>query len=118
MASWQPVMTPLKIIVLFLAVGVCFIPTGTSIVKSTNSVSLVNQHEKKAISTYLPLKLNHISLNWLHYNHRIIVIISQVFEQRQVYDGSNPDYVQCQIGSANEGKKCSVRLFINEKAIK
>lgn len=46
MASWQPVMTPLKIIVLFLAVGVCFIPTGTSIVKSTNSVSLVNQHKK------------------------------------------------------------------------
>ena len=39
MASWQPVMTPIKIIAIFLAVGVCFVPTGTSILKTAYSVS-------------------------------------------------------------------------------
>lgn len=33
-------MTPLKMIVLFLAIGVCFVPTGTSIYKSARNVRL------------------------------------------------------------------------------
>ena len=39
MAAWQPIMTPLKIIIVFIAAGVCFIPTGTSVWKASNSVS-------------------------------------------------------------------------------
>ena len=39
MASWQPIMTPLKIIIVFICAGVCFIPTGTSMWQSSNNVS-------------------------------------------------------------------------------
>ena len=30
MISWQPIMTPIKVVLIFLAVGVAFIPTGTT----------------------------------------------------------------------------------------
>ena len=38
MVAWQPIMTPLKIIVVFLIAGVCFIPTGTSVWQASNGV--------------------------------------------------------------------------------
>ena len=47
------------------------------------------------------------------YNHCLMTIItSQIFEQRRVYDGSNPEDVQCQIGSANQARKCLVSKFL------
>lgn len=39
MDSWHPVMTPIKIIILFLVVGICFLPTGISIFTTSNDVS-------------------------------------------------------------------------------
>lgn len=38
MAAWQPIMTPLKIIIVFIIAGICFIPTGTSVWQSSNAV--------------------------------------------------------------------------------
>lgn len=39
MAAWQPIMTPLKIVLVFIAAGIIFIPTGVSIMNSQNNVS-------------------------------------------------------------------------------
>jgi hypothetical protein len=36
--SWQPIMTPLKVIVLFFAVGIAFIPTGVRLLAISNAV--------------------------------------------------------------------------------
>lgn len=32
MISWQPIMTPLKVVLIFIAVGIAFIPTGNDII--------------------------------------------------------------------------------------
>ena len=52
MSSWNPVMTPLKIIVIFFAVGICFIPTGTSVLKSSNAVSFITRTRMKLKQKY------------------------------------------------------------------
>ncbi len=39
LTSWQPVMTPLKVIIIFLAIGIAFIPTGTTLLAVSNGVS-------------------------------------------------------------------------------
>lgn len=28
MISWQPIMTPIKVVLIFIAVGIAFVPTG------------------------------------------------------------------------------------------
>jgi hypothetical protein len=38
--SWQPIMTPFKVIAIFVAIGVAFIPTGTTLLQSSNEVSI------------------------------------------------------------------------------
>ena len=38
--AWQPIMTPLKVVAIFVAIGVCFIPTGVSLMSASNSVRL------------------------------------------------------------------------------
>jgi hypothetical protein len=39
MDTWKPLMTPIKIVLIFLVAGVFFIPTGTSIYKVSDRVS-------------------------------------------------------------------------------
>eukprot|EP00428_Durinskia_dybowskii_P060903 CAMPEP_0170369506 /NCGR_PEP_ID=MMETSP0117_2-20130122/8018_1 /TAXON_ID=400756 /ORGANISM="Durinskia baltica, Strain CSIRO CS-38" /LENGTH=361 /DNA_ID=CAMNT_0010624227 /DNA_START=67 /DNA_END=1149 /DNA_ORIENTATION=- len=36
--AWQPIMTPLKVVAIFVAIGVCFIPTGVSLMSASNSI--------------------------------------------------------------------------------
>ena len=36
--AWQPIMTPLKVVAIFVAIGVAFIPTGVSLMNSSNAV--------------------------------------------------------------------------------
>jgi hypothetical protein len=36
--SWQPIMTPLKVVVLFFAIGIAFIPTGVTLLSNSNDV--------------------------------------------------------------------------------
>lgn len=36
--SWQPIMTPLKVVVLFFAIGIAFIPTGTTLLGNSNDI--------------------------------------------------------------------------------
>lgn len=36
--AWQPIMTPWKVIVLFIAIGIAFIPTGTTLLGKANDV--------------------------------------------------------------------------------
>lgn len=38
--AWQPIMTPWKVIVLFLAIGVAFVPTGTTLLSKSKDVRL------------------------------------------------------------------------------
>lgn len=38
--AWQPIMTPWKVIILFLAIGVAFVPTGTTLLGSSNKVEI------------------------------------------------------------------------------
>jgi hypothetical protein len=36
--AWQPIMTPLKVVVIFVAIGIAFIPTGVSLLSASNQV--------------------------------------------------------------------------------
>ncbi len=36
--AWQPIMTPFKVVALFFAIGISFIPTGTHLLSVSNSV--------------------------------------------------------------------------------
>jgi hypothetical protein len=36
--AWQPIMTPFKVVALFFAIGVSFIPTGVHLLSVSNSV--------------------------------------------------------------------------------
>lgn len=36
--AWQPIMTPLKVVAIFVAIGVSFIPTGTHLMASSNAI--------------------------------------------------------------------------------
>ena len=38
--AWQPIMTPLKVVIIFVCIGIAFIPTGVSLLGSSNDVSL------------------------------------------------------------------------------
>lgn len=38
LTAWQPIMTPFKVVALFFAIGVSFIPTGTHLLSVSNSV--------------------------------------------------------------------------------
>lgn len=39
MQAWQPIMTPLKVVIIFVCIGVSFIPTGVTLLKISNDVS-------------------------------------------------------------------------------
>lgn len=39
--AWQPIMTPIKVVILFLIITVIFIPVGISLVQSSDSVSFL-----------------------------------------------------------------------------
>ncbi len=36
--AWQPIMTPFKVVAIFVAIGVAFIPTGVTILNASNNV--------------------------------------------------------------------------------
>ena len=36
--SSQPIMTPLKVVILFFAIGIAFIPTGTTLLSNSNDI--------------------------------------------------------------------------------
>ena len=38
MAAWQPILTPVKVIAIFLVIGIVFIPVGTSLLDSSKGV--------------------------------------------------------------------------------
>lgn len=38
MTAWQPLMTPLKVVVVFLAIGVAFIPTGVTLMQKSADI--------------------------------------------------------------------------------
>lgn len=37
--AWQPIMTPWKVIAMFIVIGVSFIPTGVHLLSTSNDVS-------------------------------------------------------------------------------
>lgn len=37
--AWQPIMTPLKVVAIFVAIGVAFIPTGVTLMNASDDVS-------------------------------------------------------------------------------
>lgn len=39
LSTWQPIMTPLKVVVLFLMISVTFIPIGYSLINSSANVN-------------------------------------------------------------------------------
>jgi hypothetical protein len=39
--SWQPIMTPWKVIIIFFVIGIAFVPTGTTLLYKSNQVSLL-----------------------------------------------------------------------------
>lgn len=41
MKAWQPIMTPWKVIILFTTIGIAFIPTGTTLLSSSNKVCVI-----------------------------------------------------------------------------
>jgi len=41
MKMWQPIMTPTKVVIIFMAIGVAFIPTGVSLIRTSNNVSMI-----------------------------------------------------------------------------
>jgi hypothetical protein len=41
LASWQPVLTPIKVILIFIVIGIIFIPVGTTLMGEAESVSIV-----------------------------------------------------------------------------
>jgi hypothetical protein len=50
--AWQPIMTPLKVVAIFMVIGITFIPTGVSLIKSSNAVSWCSALNK--VYTHLP----------------------------------------------------------------
>lgn len=38
MKAWQPILTPIKVIVIFLVIGIIFVPVGTSLLSSSKKV--------------------------------------------------------------------------------
>lgn len=38
--AWQPIMTPLKVVIIFICIGIAFIPTGVSLLGTSNDVSV------------------------------------------------------------------------------
>jgi hypothetical protein len=40
MKAWQPILTPVKVIVIFLIIGIIFVPVGTSLLASSKKVTL------------------------------------------------------------------------------
>lgn len=41
MTAWQPVLTPIKVILIFFVIGIVFIPVGVTLLDESNNVSLV-----------------------------------------------------------------------------
>ena len=39
--AWQPIMTPMKVVIIFVAIGVAFIPTGVTLMHASSLVSVV-----------------------------------------------------------------------------
>lgn len=39
LTAWQPVLTPIKVIIIFLAIGIAFVPTGVTLLNDANDVS-------------------------------------------------------------------------------
>lgn len=37
--AWQPIMTPLKVVAIFMVIGITFIPAGVSMMNSSDAVS-------------------------------------------------------------------------------
>lgn len=37
--AWQPIMTPLKVVIIFFIIGISFIPTGNHLLSESNDVS-------------------------------------------------------------------------------
>lgn len=38
MRMWQPIMTPTKVVALFIAIGICFVPAGMSLLSQSNAL--------------------------------------------------------------------------------
>lgn len=74
MTAWQPVLTPIKVILIFFVIGVVFIPVGITLLEESNNI----------------------------------------YEKTIVYDGDGVDTPGCEIRSANEGKKCTINVNIDE----
>lgn len=36
--AWQPIMTPLKVVAIFVMIGVAFVPTGVTLLRTSNNV--------------------------------------------------------------------------------
>lgn len=39
MKAWQPILTPIKVIAIFLIIGIIFVPVGTSLLSSSKKVT-------------------------------------------------------------------------------
>ena len=42
MAAWQPVLTPIKVILIFFVIGIVFIPVGVTLLDESNNVCSIN----------------------------------------------------------------------------
>jgi hypothetical protein len=107
MAAWQPIMTPLKIIIVFICAGVCFIPTGTSIWQSSNNVSAL-----PCLFTCLRCTepIPHATFDPTH-----CALLAQVFEKQIYYDnGGGPSGNVCMITQKNQMRQCTVTFTIDQ----
>lgn len=41
MTAWQPVLTPIKVILIFFVIGIVFIPVGVTLLDESNAVSCI-----------------------------------------------------------------------------
>lgn len=61
--AWQPIMTPWKVIILFTAIGISFIPTGVTLWSASNKVTVRTRHFRQ--SDELNLNVDFLLLNYL-----------------------------------------------------
>jgi hypothetical protein len=90
--AWQPIMTPLKVVVIFLVIGIAFIPTGTTILNASDDVNL---------NLAIEFQIIYFCSNFFCFYYK------KIYQSRIRYDEGS-----CSINNQNEGKECSVSILL------
>ena len=90
MPSWQPILTPIKVIGIFLVIGIIFIPVGVALINASKNVNKLN------FITYLFL---------LFYFY--FITTKKIYENSVTYDGKKVQQ-SCEIKNTNAERNCTV----------